>query len=70
MPRLVLTRRLDECVVVHDNGDVIVTIKLSRIDRNSVRLAFVAEPEVSIDRQEIFDQHYLRGDAIDDSKED
>ena len=70
MPRLVLTRRLDECVVVHDNGDVIVTIKLSRIDRNSVRLAFVAEPEVSIDRQEIFDQHYLRGGAIDDSKGD
>jgi carbon storage regulator CsrA len=54
MPRLVLTRRLDECVVVHEDGYVIVTIKLCRIDRNSVRLAFVADPEVSIDREEIF----------------
>jgi carbon storage regulator CsrA len=54
MPRLVLTRRLDECVIVHEDGRIIVTVKLCRIDRNSVRLAFVADPEVSIDREEIF----------------
>jgi len=52
MSRLVLTRRLNESVVVHREGDVIVTVKVCRIDRNQVRIAFVADKTISIDRQE------------------
>ena len=55
MPRLVLTRKLNEAVVIHDNGKVVATVRVNRIDRNQIRLAFQAEQDVSIDRQEVFD---------------
>ena len=55
MARLVLTRKIDEAVVIHDDGTIIATITVNRIDRNQIRLAFVAEESVSIDRQEVFD---------------
>ncbi len=55
MSRLVLTRRLNESVVVHREGDTIVTVKVCRIDRNQVRIAFVADQSINIDRQEMFD---------------
>lgn len=56
MSRLVLTRRLNESVVIHRDNEIIATVKLSRIDRNQVRLAFVADPSVTIDRQEKYQQ--------------
>lgn len=56
MPRLVLTRRLNQSVVIHRDNEVVATVKVSRIDRNNVRLAFVAEPSITIDREEIFDE--------------
>jgi carbon storage regulator CsrA len=56
MSRLVLTRRLNQSVVIHRDNEVIATVKVSRIDRNNVRLAFVAEPSVTIDREEVFDE--------------
>ena len=57
MSRLVLTRKLDESVVIHDGNGVLVTVKISKVDRNQVRLTFEAEPELKIDRQEVFDQN-------------
>jgi carbon storage regulator CsrA len=56
MPRLVLTRRLNQSVVIHRDNEVVATVKVSRIDRNNVRLAFVAEPSITIDREEVFDE--------------
>lgn len=56
MPRLVLTRRLNQSVVIHRDNEVVATVKVSRIDRNNVRLAFVAEPSITIDRDEVFDE--------------
>lgn len=56
MPRLVLTRRLNQSVVIHRDNKVVATVKVSRIDRNNVRLAFVAEPTITIDREEVFDE--------------
>jgi len=56
MSRLVLTRRLNQSVVIHRDNEVIATVKVSRIDRNNVRLAFVAEPSITIDREEVFDE--------------
>jgi carbon storage regulator CsrA len=55
MSRLVLTRRLNESVVIHRDNEIIATVKLCRIDRNSVRIAFVADHKTTIDRQEVFD---------------
>ena len=54
MTRLVLTRKLEESVVVHDNNGVITTLKVSRIDKNQIRLTFEAEKNVNIDREEIY----------------
>ena len=56
MSRLVLTRKVNEEVVVHDYGGVITTIKITKVDGNQVRLAFDANEEVYIDRKEIYEQ--------------
>ena len=56
MSRLVLTRKLDEAVIIHDGHSVIAKIKISKIDRNQVRLTLEAESKIKIDRQEIFNQ--------------
>ncbi len=56
MSRLVLTRKLDEAVIIHDGHNVMAKIKVSKIDRNQVRLTFEAENTIKIDRQEIFNQ--------------
>jgi carbon storage regulator CsrA len=56
MSRLVLTRKLDEAVIIHDGQSVMAKIKISKIDRNQVRLTFEAENTIKIDRQEIFNQ--------------
>jgi carbon storage regulator CsrA len=54
MSRLVLTRRLNESVVIHRDDEVIATVKVSRIDRNAVRLTFVADTSTAIDREEVY----------------
>ena len=57
MPRLVLTRKLNETVVIHDDTrGVLAKVKLTRIDRNQVRLTFLADETVKVDREEIFDK--------------
>jgi|TARA_R110002124_G_scaffold267211_2_gene434361 carbon storage regulator CsrA len=56
MPRLVLTRKVDEQVIIHDKGGVLATVKISKVDRNQVRITFEANEEIKIDRQEIFDK--------------
>lgn len=54
MTRLVLTRKLNETVVLHKDNSIIASIKISKIDRNQVRLTFTADKEINIDREEIF----------------
>ena len=39
---------------MHKNGDVIAKLKISKIDRNQVRITFNADKEIHIDREEIF----------------
>jgi len=56
MSRLVLTRKLNESVVVHKNDGVVLEVKVSKIDRNQIRLAFDADEKVKIDRKEVFDK--------------
>ena len=57
MPRLVLTRKVDEQVVIHDDNGVIARVKISKVDRNQVRLTFEADNEIRIDRQEVYEKN-------------
>ena len=57
MPRLVLTRKLNEKIILHDDDGVLAEVKISKVDRNQVRLTFEADEKVRIDRQEIFDKN-------------
>lgn len=60
MPRLVLTRKLNEQVIIHDDKGVIARVKVSKVDRNQVRLTFEAGKEIRIDRQEVFEKNALQ----------
>jgi len=56
MSRLVLTRKLDEEVVIHDGGNILMSVKVSKVNKNSVRLAFSSNNEIplDVDRIEIY----------------
>ena len=57
MSRLVLTRKVDEQVVIHDDNGVIARVKISKVDRNQVRITFEAENTIRIDRQEVYERN-------------
>jgi carbon storage regulator CsrA len=57
MPRLVLTRKLNEKIILHDDDGVLAEVKISKVDRNQVRLTFEADESIKIDRQEIFNKN-------------
>jgi carbon storage regulator CsrA len=57
MPRLVLTRKLNEKIILHDDDGILAEVKISKVDRNQVRLTFEADESIKIDRQEIFDKN-------------
>lgn len=52
MPRLVLTRKLNEEVFISSDGKELVTVSVIKIDKNQVRLAFEAETKIKILRAE------------------
>lgn len=54
MSRLVLSRKQDEEVIIHKNDEIIMSIKVSKIDGNQVRLAFEANRDIEIDRNEVY----------------
>jgi carbon storage regulator CsrA len=60
MTRLVLTRKLDEEVVIHDNGNVLMSVKVSKVSKNNVRLAFESDSEIplDVDRIEIYNSKH------------
>ncbi len=48
---LILSRKLNECIVI----DGCVTVKVLKIDKDSVKLGIQAPHEMSVHRQEVFD---------------
>jgi carbon storage regulator CsrA len=56
MSRLVLTRKLNERIIIHDETGVLANLKISKIDRNQVRITFEADDSIKIDREEIFEK--------------
>ena len=53
MTRLVLTRKTNQAVIVHKDGSVLLTLKITKVDRNQVRLTFEAPKDIIIDREEV-----------------
>jgi carbon storage regulator len=47
---LVLSRRLNEAIVINDN----ITIKVLEIRGDKVRLGIVAEPSITVHREEVY----------------
>ena len=59
MTRLVLTRKIDEEIIISNgNKQVVCSIGVSKIDRNSVRLSFEADADLKIDRKEVFESKH------------
>jgi carbon storage regulator CsrA len=54
MSRLVLSRKQDEEVIIHKDDEIIMSIRVSKIGSNQVRLAFDANLDIEIDREEIY----------------
>ena len=53
MTRLVLTRKTNQAVIVHKDGSTLLTLKITKVDRNQVRLTFEAPKDIIIDREEV-----------------
>ena len=58
MSNLVLTRRKKEGVVIHipEIGEVLCEITITNLGPKQVKLAFNADPNVKIDRKEIYNK--------------
>ena len=58
MSNLVLTRRKKEGIVIHipEIGEVLCEITITNLGPKQVRLAFNADPNVKIDRKEIYNK--------------
>ena len=52
MTRLVLSRKINQSVIIHESGKVIAEIKLSKVSDKTVKLTFDADESISIDRAE------------------
>ena len=55
MSNLVLTRRKNDSVVLHQDGQELCTITVTALGPKQVKLAFKADESVKIDRQEIYE---------------
>ena len=62
MTRLVLSRKINQSVIIHESGKVIAEIKLSKVSDKTVKLTFDADESISIDRAE-----KLNGDLTTDA---
>jgi len=52
MTRLVISRKINQSVIIHESGKVIAEIKLSKVSDKTVKLTFDADESISIDRAE------------------
>jgi len=55
MNNLILTRRKKESVVIYNKDGVLVKIIVTSLGSKQVKLAFEAENNIKIDRQEVYD---------------
>jgi|TARA_Y100000361_G_C11020016_1_gene269002 carbon storage regulator CsrA len=53
---LILTRRKGEKIVLHLGGHILAVCTITGLGNKQVKLAFEAEPEIKIDREEIYQE--------------
>ena len=56
MNNLILTRRKGEKTVLHLGGHILAVCTITGVGNKQVKLAFEAEPEIKIDREEIYQE--------------
>ena len=56
MSNLVLTRRKQESVIIHMNNEIICKVTVTSLGNKQVKLAFEADEEIKVDREEIFNK--------------
>ena len=56
MSNLVLTRRKQESVIIHMNDEIICKVTVTSLGNKQVKLAFEADEEIKVDREEIFNK--------------
>ena len=56
MSNLVLTRRKQESVIIHIDSEIICKVTVTSLGNKQVNLAFEADNEIKVDREEIFNQ--------------
>ncbi len=54
MSKLVLSRKVKQGVTIHKDGEIVASLEVHKVDRNAVTLAFVADTDIKIDRDEIY----------------
>ena len=60
MSKLVLTRKINQEIVLHDSHGIIATISVVKLESNQVRLAFDANQDIFIDRKEVYNKKQLK----------
>lgn len=60
---LILSRKLNECIVI----DGCVVVKVLKIDKDCVKLGIQAPPEMSVHRQEVFELIQKKKQVPEDS---
>jgi|TARA_R100001480_G_scaffold53132_1_gene66359 carbon storage regulator CsrA len=56
MSNLVLTRRKQESVIIHMDDEIICKVTVTSLGNKQVKLAFEADEEIKVDREEIFNK--------------
>tara|TARA_R100001530_G_scaffold63800_1_gene45857 strand:+ start:1965 stop:2138 length:174 start_codon:yes stop_codon:yes gene_type:complete len=56
MSNLVLTRRKQESVIIHMDDEIICKVTVTSLGNKQVKLAFEANEEIKVDREEIFNK--------------
>lgn len=64
---LVLSRKENESTVIRVGG-VEIIVKVMEIDRNKVRIGFLAPKDISILREELLTKGTNNGDAVGDKR--
>jgi len=53
---LILTRRKQESIIIHKDDEVLCKVVVTGLGNKQVKLAFEANKDIKIDREEIYNQ--------------
>lgn len=52
--QLVLARKVNQKIIVHKDDEVLVELKVYKVNKNEVRISFRANEDIKIDREEVY----------------